>query len=551
MKPLNSRHFLKIAAVLACALMIAACGGAAAPTATSTDAAVEAPAASSTAPVDVAARTNADGKSFIRVAIDQDPGTYDPAVFGSPMGLEATAYSFRESLFERDAAGNLIPLIASDWSVEEDGLTYHVQMYDYVTDSAGNHLTADDVVFSFMRAKENAFNATSFYDSVEKDGDYGITIKLNSTSKGVFEQVMQVIQVYSQKAYEDANGNFGTEPVFTGMYELTDWQVGTSLTFEKRDDYWQTPELSSPYAVGNVDILEFFVIPDPTQVAIALQSGAIDMVGNLDPLEAANFLPGGSSAEGFTVKQYVDALSQVMYLNLSDQSILHDDLNLRQAIMRSIDVDGLIEGALSGNGVAARTFGNSTIVDYQTQWDSEEYFDFSVEEAKSYLEQSNYAGETLRILTNNRPLHTLEAQIIQGFLQAVGINASIETLEDAMFNTAKNDPAQWDILLDQTAWSGPTVTKWRDQFYKYPNAGGNIDFITDATYAELLEAAINVSTYSPETVDAFHQYMKEMAYARGLFNQKAYAVADGYVTDMMFHRSGFLFPAGSTYVWNQ
>ncbi len=551
MQRMNRRILLQGAAVLACVALIAACGPAPTTSAPATTADAATAAASAAAPIDIAARTNADGKTFIRVAIDQDPGTYDPAVFGSPMGLEATAYSFRESLFERDAQGNLIPLIAKDWSVEEDGLTYHVEMYDYVTDSAGNHLTADDVVFSFMRAKENAFNATSFYDSVEKDGDYGITIKLNSTSKGVFEQVMQVMQVYSQKAYEDAAGNFGTEPVFTGMYELTDWEVGTSLTFEKRADYWQTPELSSPYAVGNVDIMEFFVIPDPTQVAIALQNGSIDMVGSLNPLEAVNFMPGGSSAEGFEVKQYVDALSQVLYLNASDQSILFNNVNLRQAIMHAIDVDALIEGALDGNGIAAMTFGNSTIVDYQTQWESEEYFPYSEETAKSYLEQANYGGETLRILTNTRPLHTLEAQIIQAYLQAVGINAEIDTLEDAMFNTAKNDPTQWDILLDQTAWSGPIVTKWRDQFFKYPNTAGNIDFISDPKYTELLEAAINVATYSPETVDAFHQYMKEMAYARGLFNQEAFAVSDGFVTDMMFHRSGFIFPAGSTYVWNQ
>jgi ABC-type transport system substrate-binding protein len=538
---------------------LAGCGGTTNPASATTNDVTSAPTTSAPAGMGAAAagtssadssHVNADGKTFINVAIDQDPGTFDPAVFGSPMGLEATSYSLREALFERDLSGNLIPQIGKSWKVDADNLTYHVEIYDNVTDSAGNKITADDVVFCYNRAKENAFNATSLYDSCTKDDDTHVTIKINSTSVGTFVQVSTVIMLYSKKAYEDAKGDFGTKPVFSGPYKLTDWKVGTSLTFEKRSDYWQKESERSTYEVGNVDIINYYVIQDPTQVSIALQNGSIDMCGSLDPTLAADYMPGGKIS-GFNVDQYTDVLSQVMYLNLNDKSILSKDLNLRQAIMCCIDIDGLIQGVVNGNGVACKTFGNATISDYQKQWDSENYFNYDAAAAKDFLSKSGYKGQKLVILTNNRGMHTSEAQIVQGYLSAIGINATISGLEDAMFNTSKNDPTQWDIMLDQCAWSGPIVAKWRDQFFKYPNKSGNICNIVDDQYYKLLKAACDVTSYSAENVNAFHQYMKDNAYARGLFNMKAFCVTDKYVKKALIHRSGFLFPAGSTYVWSK
>jgi ABC-type transport system substrate-binding protein len=491
-----------------------------------------------------------DGKTFITVALGDDPGTLDPALFGAVLGLDAVATMVRESLYERD--GNLIPQIAKSYTVEPDNLTYHVEIYDYVYDTAGNHLTADDVVFCFNRAKENGFNSTSFYDSVTKDDDYTVTIKLNNSMVGIFDQVAQVQALYTRKAFEDAGGEFGTKPVFTGPYKVTEWISGTSMKLEKNENYWQKPELRNVYAPQNVDIINFVIIREAAQLAIALETGVVDMVYNLNPLEAKRFEEGGSSAKGFKVWNFTNRVTQFMYLNQSKNSIFANDLDLRKAVMHGIDIQGTVDGVLDGLGVISKTFGNSMIIDYQKAWDTENYFDYDLSYAKECLAKSKYNGQTVRIMVSGNELHGSLALVLQGFLEQVGIKSAILTYENALFNTYKYDDAQWDIMFDQTSWSGPIPTQWRDKFDRRTFRGGKGGFIStsDDKFQSLLEGANNMATYSPETVNAFHQYLKEQAYARGLFNQISKSVSTDIVVEYMNHRIGSMFPPGCKFIWN-
>ena len=503
---------------------------------------------------DYSSHLTSDGRTLIRVAMASDPGTYDPAAFGSIDGLNATATMMRESLFERDANGNLINQIAKDYTVDDDNLTYHVEIYDYVYDTAGNHITADDIVFCFTRAKENGFNSTSLYDKVTKDDDYNVTLHLNNTAMGVFAQVVQVVQIYSQKAFVDAGDDFGTKPVFTGPYKLTQWVTGTSIRMEKNEDYWQKEELRNIYAAANVDIIDFYIIKEAAQLAIALETDQIDMVYNMSSLEAERFMEGGSSSAGFYVYDFTNRQSQLMYLNVAKGNVLSDNLALRKAVMHSIDINGVIDGVVNGRGIACKTFGNDMISDYQATWNNEEYFDYDPELAKKYLAESGYGkGEvTLRIMTTNDEVRSGIALMLQAYMLETGINAEILTYENALFNTYKYDETQFDILLESTSWNGPTVTTWRDKFDQryFENGKNGFTFAEDSKLQELLAEALDVSTYSAEGVNAFHQYLKEQAYARGIFNQISYSVTSDCVVGYMNHRVGALFPAGCTYVWN-
>jgi ABC-type transport system substrate-binding protein len=506
------------------------------------------------APASGASRNRtADGRTVITVALGDDPGTLDPALYGGIMGLDATVTMIRESLYERD--GVLIPQIAKSHTVDSDNLTYHVEIYDYVYDTAGNHLTADDVVFCYMRAKELGFNSTSFYDSVTKEGDYKVQIKMNNSMVGIFDQIAQAISLYTKKAFEDAKGEFGSpngSSVFTGPYKVTIWVSGTSMRLEKNEKYWQKPELRNIYAAQNVDIINFIIIKEAAQLSIALETGQVDMVANLNALEAKRFAAGGASSQGFKVWEYTNRETQFMYLNQSGNSIFGKDLNLRKAVMYGMNMQDLVDGAAGGMAVVAKTFGNNMIIDYQKKWDTENYFDYDLNYAKQCLASSNYNGQTLRIMVSGNELHGAMALILQDFLNNVGIKSQILTYENALFNNYKYDDAQWDIMFDQTSWSGPIPTQWRDKFDKRTFRGGKGGFIsvTDDRFQSLLEGADNLATYSTQTVEAFHQYLKEQAYARGLFNQKSQSVTTDIVVEYMNHRIGSMFPAGCKFIWN-
>ena len=46
--------------------------------------------------------------------------------------------------------------------------------------------------------------------------------------------------------------------------------------------------------------------------------------------------------------------------------------------------------------------------------------------------------------------------------------------------------------------------------------GGAVNFVKDDTLQSLLEEAMTEATHSDETMDAFHQYLKEQCYEYGL-----------------------------------
>jgi ABC-type transport system substrate-binding protein len=521
-------------------------------TACSKKAAEPATTAASSSGVSWSKNLTSDGRTMVTVALGDDPGTLDPAQYGAIMSLNLTTTMVWECLYER-MPGIMIPQIAKSYTLDSDNLTYHVEIYDYIYDSAGNHFTADDVVFCYDRAKKEGFNSTTFYDSVVKEGDYKVTIKMNNSMVGIFEQIAQAIALYTRKAFEDANGSFGTsKAVFTGPYKVAEWISGTSMRLEKNDNYWQKPELRNIYAAQNVDVINYVIIKDNAQLAIALETGAVDMVYNLSSLEAQRFLPTGSSSQGFRVWEFENLETQFMYLNQSPGSVFASDINLRRAVMHSMDMQGLVDGVLDGKAVIAKAFANSMIADYQKAWDNEDYFKYDVNYAKQCLAQSKYAGQKLRIMVSGNPLHGGIALVLQGFLDAVGINAEILAYDNSLFNNYKYDEKQWDIMFDQTSWSGIIPTQWRDKFDARTFRGGKQGFIAvvDPKFQELVSAADNLSTYSPQAVNAFHQYLKEQAYARGLFNQMSQSVTTDVVVEYMNHRIGSMFPAGCKYVWN-
>ena len=86
--------------------------------------------------------------------------------------------------------------------------------------------------------------------------------------------------IVSKAAYEASPDKFATKPITTSPYVLTEYVPGSSLTFERRADYWQTDKSLGPkYNQANVQKVVFQIITEPAQHAIALETGSADISG--------------------------------------------------------------------------------------------------------------------------------------------------------------------------------------------------------------------------------------------------------------------------------
>lgn len=499
---------------------------------------------------DYSAWLNEDGKTVVRVATTADPGTFDPQQ--TPASAALTARWDETLCYIDSETWEVKPWLAESYEIAEDGASVYVVLHDNIYDSIGNHITSADVEYCYAAAKESGAANSSGVDHVEVLNDYELIIHLSQAQVGIWPTVC-TFQIYSKESYE--SNDFATNPIGTGPYVLTNWVAGSSYTFEKRDDYWQTDENQIvPPAKANVDVIVYDVIKEPAQQAIQLELGTLDMVNGLSYTEAARFMEGGENEGTHNVYVYDSILAQLMYLNMSDNDFLAGDLNLRKAIFHCINRADLILGASNGYGTECVTFGcEAGSLGFLEKWYDEDYYTYDLEYAKECLANSNYAGQSVRIVSNNSDLKKAQSQLIQLMLLSVGINAECLPYEDALFNTYKNDDTQWEILIDNTSSGAELANMWRRKLdpNNFKNDQGGANFMHNDELNALLWECIDLATYSDETVDAYHQALKEEYSCMGLYNPKNFDVCSVVVTDTYNDSTGKLLVNACTFVWNE
>ena len=78
-----------------------------------------------------------------------------PEVSSSSYDITYYLTSFYDTLFEYNEEGEIVGVLAEDWSMSEDGKTYTFQIKQGVKFSDGSDLTAEDVAKSIMAVPVN------------------------------------------------------------------------------------------------------------------------------------------------------------------------------------------------------------------------------------------------------------------------------------------------------------------------------------------------------------------------------------------------------------
>lgn len=131
--------------------------------------------------------------------------------------------------FQKTLGGEVNPLLATGYTMVNDKLA-DITIADDIYDTAGNHITASDVVFSYEQdIKEgNQPNYLGNIESIKALDDYTVEIALKSAGVGVFEDAVCSVRIVSETQYE--SDHMDTVPVGTGPYVLKDWSAGSSIT---------------------------------------------------------------------------------------------------------------------------------------------------------------------------------------------------------------------------------------------------------------------------------------------------------------------------------
>ncbi len=155
---------------------------------------------------------------------DQTPDTYNPVMLVEHTN-PVTEMVFR-GLVGHDADNKVVPALASEWTVSDDGLAYDFTLRDDVTWHDGEPFTADDVVFTLDQVRDPATEAAVApnFDAVSDitaADDTDVRIELSEPYTAMLDVLtMGILSEHALSGSSVTDPDFGIAPVGTGPFRL-------------------------------------------------------------------------------------------------------------------------------------------------------------------------------------------------------------------------------------------------------------------------------------------------------------------------------------------
>lgn len=464
----------------------------------------------------------------IVMQVPTDPGSYDPFIAGAITGSETKNFIY-EGMFTRYQEGVATPLMASGYERTGAGV-YKITLKDGIIDHKGYPVTVDDIVWCYETALAGGRMGADFnqIDRVEKIDDHTIEMAFKTDTVGLF--ALDASQsVFSRKAYEESENGFTNDPVATGPYKIKEWIPGTSVSFEKYEDYWNKDNVDDPRQ--NVDAIEVKIISEATQVAIALETGEVDFAYSVSVNDAARF----QEESGFSVHELVSDQMSCVIFNC-DPICPFNDVKLRQAVCYAINEQAILASVYRGIGGVCNAWavpgdGKVFYADYPAEWDNkEQMYPYDVEKAKQLMEEAGKAdGFKARIMTKDNAADKSTAEVIQSCLKEINIEVEILSYENALYQTYRYDPTQFEMYIGGGgAAKGYIPMAWKWYLYNDAATGRNNVFIQDDKLQELLDKCLVEETHSEETVMEAWDYLEEIIpIYPNVYTSKFYVCSEG------------------------
>ena len=354
----------------------------------------------------------------------------DPAEVFEFSASEIIGNSY-ETIIGYDIAdvSKIFGVVAEDWTMSEDGKTMSFTIRQGKKFASGNDLTAEDVVFSLVRAvkldKSPAFILGQFGltpDNVEtmvkQTGDYSFELTMDQAYAPTFllycltATVAAVVDKDLTMANE-VDGDYGynwlkTNYAGSGAFTIREWRANESVVLERNDNYGgDKPALARAI---------YRHIPEAATQRLLLEKGDIDVARDLLPEE----IEALSTNPDITIDAGVKGT--IFYLALNQKNEFLSKPEVREAMKYLVDYQTIADTIVKGKMQVHQTF---LPKGFLGELDSNPYA-LNVEKAKELLAAAGLPdGFTVTMDTRNTPDVTAIAQAVQQTMALAGITLEI------------------------------------------------------------------------------------------------------------------------------
>jgi ABC-type transport system substrate-binding protein len=388
-----------------------------------------------------------DGRlpGYLYLRLNSNPTTLDPALITDVQGGGIAAKLF-DGLVRFNENLEIVPDIARSWSLSPDQLTYTFHLRRDARFSNGRKVTAHDFQYSFERVLTPKTKAplTWVLDKLEGAGDFmsgrsarvsgiralndqTLVLKLENPF-GPFLSLLAMSPAYvvPWEEVKRLGQDFGTHPVGSGPYVLTEWKHGQHIILSAREDYFEgSTKLNGIY---------YRIIPEDLTAVMEFETGNLDVL----------LIPASEYRRYTTDPAWRDLVFgrtglNSYYIGLNCTRPPFNDLRVRRAMNMAIDRQRILNTVFEKRGLLATGPIPPELWKTRTLKGAADGYSYDPEKAKALIRAAGAEGATIKIYISADPEVLDVIEVVQSYLSKVGLRAEITQLDWSAFKNAVNE----------------------------------------------------------------------------------------------------------------
>lgn len=399
---------------------------------------------------------------LLRRGLSGEPSTFDPAAAADNFSTEVMRDLY-EGLTAESPTGEVVPGVASSWTVDSTGrlYTFHLRVnarwsngepvraanfvsaWRRVVDPKQASPVADDLRFLFGASAILAGRLPAAELGVYAPSDDTLILKLEQPVP-YLPQLLTHAAAYPIYSDASARSHDPKTSVSNGPYILISWSPGNAVGLTQNVNYWDHINV-------HISRVEYEIVPDENSQFARFRAGQLDLTDNV-PVNAVPTLRREHSKE-IVIAPF---LATAYYgLNLSRPPFANN-LKLRRALAMAIDRKKLVTTLAFGQAEAYGFVPPGTLnYDPQT-WQWKDLADSDrVAEAKRLYAEAGYSARAplrLRLLFNsNVGIKNTAIVIASMWKDTLGIDTDLIEEEYRVFLQSRHDKSRWEVV--RLGWS--------------------------------------------------------------------------------------------------
>jgi len=421
--------------------------------------------------------TDASTQDFpVTITQGQPPSTLDPHDHRETPTDTVVLHAY-EGVLARSPGGEIFENLATSFQRVEPGVV-RFDIREDVQFHNGDDLTPRDVAYSVNRIVQEDVGLSPSPQSDQLagvtgasvvDGERAVEVESDGLNPVVFSLFANYCDVMQRSWVESGDNDPATEMNGTGPFQLSSYEEGVQVVFERFDGYWDDP--------AEVTELTFLGASEASTRVNQLLEGETDIVVNVPPQEISRLNDSDSASVA------AEASTRIIYNGMRYDVEPFSDPQFRRAMNYAVDLNSIIENVLQTFGDPT---GQPTLEGFVGHNPDVEPYEYDPDQAEQLVSESGFEGAELELHTpNGRYLRDFEiAQAVVGQIDSLS-NVSCE-INQRDFNSLATELTDGDITTSP---------------HFYLIGWGNATFDASQTIIPLLTTDGSVSSYSNEEVD--------------------------------------------------